>query len=169
MVRMEQDNILASSGSRFVTCALDAVQIRFVSSSDSLAEAEGFRPEFAHQHFGEKETIYGYDDLCVHVNYADASMFMFAEVSFSTAVSSVEKDMKEDDIIAKLKEQLPSEQMNMIADSKEEFQILLSKQRNFKPYGELISKLVIGRAVMSSIKFRRAHQSSMLISHEYSR
>lgn len=65
-----------------------------------------------------------------------------------SSVLSRRERFQEDDIIAKLKEQLPSEQMNMIADSKEEFQILLSKQRNFKPYGELISKLVIGGAFL---------------------
>ncbi|VDL77241.1 unnamed protein product [Nippostrongylus brasiliensis] len=141
MVRMEADNVLATSGGRFVTNALDAVQIRLVSDFDSLENAEGFHPEFAHQHFGEKEIIYGYDDLCVNLNYTDATMFLFPEISYSTAVSSVEKDMKEDDIMTKLKDQLPSDQMNMMVETKEQFHVLLSKQKNFKPFGTLISKI----------------------------
>ncbi|KAK6055437.1 hypothetical protein COOONC_07060 [Cooperia oncophora] len=103
-----------------------------------------FLQEFAHQHFGEKETIYGYDDLQINLNYTDASMFLYPEISFSTSVSTVEKDMKEDDIMAKLKDQLPSDQMNMMVESKDAFQVLLSKQKNFKPFGELIAKLNSG-------------------------
>ncbi|KAK6739709.1 hypothetical protein RB195_008293 [Necator americanus] len=140
MVRMEHDNILAASSSRFVSDALNSVWIRFVSDFDSLNDAEGFHPEFAHQHFGDNETIYGYDDLAVNLYYSATTMFLYPELSFSTVVSSVEKDMKEDNIIAKLKDQLPSDQMSMMVDSKEQFQVLLAKQKNFKPYGELITK-----------------------------
>ncbi|KHJ80054.1 hypothetical protein OESDEN_20281 [Oesophagostomum dentatum] len=157
MVRMEQDNILAASGNRFVSNALDTVWIRFVSDLESLNDVEGFHPEFAHQHFGDNETIYGYDDLSVNLYYSDVTMFLYPHVSFSTAVSSVEKDMKasfrlhnfrfcsavcfkEDDIITKLKDQLPSDQMNMMVETKEQFQVLLAKQKNFKPFGELIAK-----------------------------
>ncbi|XGW18878.1 hypothetical protein V3C99_003014 [Haemonchus contortus] len=141
MVRMEQDNILTASGSRFVTNALDAVRVRFVSNWESKADLESFAPEFAHQHFGEKETIYGYDDLRIYLDYTDASMFLYPEISFSTTVSAVEKDMKEDDILAKIKDQLPSDQMNMMVETSDAFRVLLSKQKNFKPFGELISKL----------------------------
>ncbi|EYC25895.1 hypothetical protein Y032_0011g1445 [Ancylostoma ceylanicum] len=140
MVRMEQDNILAASGSRFISDALEVVWIRFVSDLDSLNDSEGFHPEFAHQHFGDNETIYGYDDLAVNLYYSDASLFLYPELSYSTVVSSVEKDMKEDNVINKLKDQLPSDQMNMMVDSKEQFQVLLAKQKNFKPFGELITK-----------------------------
>ncbi|ETN71163.1 hypothetical protein NECAME_00852 [Necator americanus] len=101
------------------------------------------------------ETIYGYDDLAVNLYYSATTMFLYPELSFSTVVSSVEKDMKvgiliafvnvaykleEDNIIATLKDQLPSDQMSMMVDSKEQFQVLLAKQKNFKPYGELITK-----------------------------
>ncbi|KHJ86289.1 hypothetical protein OESDEN_13965 [Oesophagostomum dentatum] len=111
-----------------------------VSDLESLNDVEGFHPEFAHQHFGDNETIYGYDDLSVNLYYSDVTMFLYPQVSFSTAVSSVEKDMKEDDIITKLKDQLPSDQMNMMVETKEQFQVLLAKQKNFKPFGELITK-----------------------------
>ncbi|RCN47765.1 hypothetical protein ANCCAN_06102, partial [Ancylostoma caninum] len=111
-----------------------------VSDLDSLNDSEGFHPEFAHQHFGDNETIYGFDDLAVNLFYSDASLFLYPELAYSTAVSSVEKDMKEDDIIKKLKNQLPSDQMNMMVDTKEQFQVLLAKQKNFKPFGELITK-----------------------------
>ncbi|KAK5980252.1 ATP-dependent DNA helicase chl-1 [Trichostrongylus colubriformis] len=144
MVRMEQDNILATSASRFVTNALDVVRIRFVSSWESAGDVEAFAPEFAHQHFGEKETIYGYNDLHIVLNYTDASMFLYPEVSFSATVSAVEKDMKEDDVMAKIKDQLPSDQMNMMVEAVDAFHVLLSKQKNFKPFGELISKLSAG-------------------------
>ncbi|CAJ0600256.1 unnamed protein product [Cylicocyclus nassatus] len=140
MVRMEQDNLLAASGTRFVSDALSTVWIRFVSDIDSLNDVEGHHPEFAHQHFGDNETIYGYEDLAVNVYYSDATMYVYPQLSFSKAVSSVEKDMKEDDVIGKLREQLPSDQMNMMMDTKEQFQVMLAKQKNFKPFGELITK-----------------------------
>ncbi|KAE9420185.1 hypothetical protein Angca_005649 [Angiostrongylus cantonensis] len=140
MVAMVQDNVLAASGSRFVANALETVWIRFISNEESETDADGYHPEFAHQYFGDKEIIYGYENLRLILHYTDASMFLYPEFSFSTAVSSVEKDMKEDDIMGKLKSQLPCDQMNMMVESREEFKILLLKQKKFKPFGELIIK-----------------------------
>ncbi|VDN29959.1 unnamed protein product, partial [Cylicostephanus goldi] len=79
-------------------------------------------------------------NLAINIYYSDATMFVYPQLSFSKAVSSVEKDMKEDDVIGKLREQLPSDQMNMMVDTKEHFQVILAKQKNFKPFGELITK-----------------------------
>ncbi|KAK6029204.1 DEAD2 domain protein, partial [Ostertagia ostertagi] len=48
---------------------------------------------------------------------------------------------KEDDVMAKIKDQLPSDQMGMMVESSDAFQVLLSKQKNMKPFGDLILKL----------------------------
>ncbi|VDM59258.1 unnamed protein product, partial [Angiostrongylus costaricensis] len=110
------------------------------SNEESEADPVGYHPEFAHQFFGDKETIYGYENFRLILHYTDATMFLYPEFSFSAAVSSVEKDMKEDDIMGKLKSQLPCDQMNMMVESREEFKILLLKQKKFKPFGELVIK-----------------------------
>uniref|UniRef100_A0A0K0DF12 Histone acetyltransferase type B catalytic subunit n=1 Tax=Angiostrongylus cantonensis TaxID=6313 RepID=A0A0K0DF12_ANGCA len=131
---MVQDNVLAASGSRFVANALETVWIRFSKrffNTESETDADGYHPEFAHQYFGDKEIIYGYENLRLILHYTDASMFLYPEFSFSTA---------EDDIMGKLKSQLPCDQMNMMVESREEFKILLLKQKKFKPFGELIIK-----------------------------
>ncbi|KAJ1349517.1 hypothetical protein KIN20_005099 [Parelaphostrongylus tenuis] len=141
MVRMEtDDDVLTASASRFVANALETVSIRFIPNEESIADAEGFHPEFAHQFFGDKEVIYGYENLRLILNYTDATMFLYPEFSFSTAVSTVEKDTKEDDIMGKLKSQLPCDQMDMMVESEDEFKILLLKQKKFKPFGELVTE-----------------------------
>ncbi|KJH53111.1 DNA repair helicase [Dictyocaulus viviparus] len=156
MVKMEKDSVLTLFEGRFVSDALKVVWLRFISNEEALADAKGFNPDFAHQHFGEKETIYGYENLRFTLNYTDATMFLYPEISFTTAVSSVEKDMKEDDLIRKLKDQLPLGQINMMVESKEQFQILLSKQSKFRPFGQLVTKFTTKEKSLEAYKVSKS-------------
>lgn len=52
--------------------------------------------------------------------------------------------LQADDIMIKLKDQLPVEQMEMQVESLDEFRAVLAKEDNFKPYGELIAKFSSG-------------------------
>uniref|UniRef100_A0A0N4UAD9 Histone acetyltransferase type B catalytic subunit n=1 Tax=Dracunculus medinensis TaxID=318479 RepID=A0A0N4UAD9_DRAME len=47
---------------------------------------------------------------------------------------------KVDNVIKKLKNQLPSNQMNTMVSSMDQFQVLLQEQRQFRPFGVLLSK-----------------------------
>lgn len=140
MVQMEDDR-LGKQSQKWICEGQDVVNIGFVASIEEMeGEPVLFSPEFVHQHFGENETIFGYEDLSVNIFYSDVSLYFFPEISFSKEVSKVDKDLKADDILKLVRDQLPEDQMDIIVESKDVFQTILLKQKNFKPFGEMISK-----------------------------
>ncbi|PAV58320.1 hypothetical protein WR25_14713 [Diploscapter pachys] len=148
MVVMEFEDVkrdLASDrDERFIVLGQDAVNIRFVENPQTMREQPVHHPEFVHQHFGEKETIFGYEDLKVNLYYSLATMHIFTEISFKSDISSVDKDLKPDDIITKLKDQLPKEHMDCMSTSDSAFSDQLAIQKKFKPFGELVHKFEAG-------------------------
>lgn len=136
MVAMEEINIQDHGDSRFVCDALEVVKLKFVNAFDVMESCEEYAPEFAHQHFGEKERIVGYEHLKVTINYTSASMYVYPSIVSKGTSSNIEPD----DIIEKLKEQLPADQMGMMLGSVEEFQAHLIKQKRFSPWGDLLTK-----------------------------
>ena len=135
------DSILPSSAeSEYAVNALDAVTIKFVNNIDYIEKVEGFHPEFAHQHFGQNEIIFGYSGLSVSLIYTNCSMYIYPLVTFDKDITSVRSDIKPDNIIEKLRAQLPSWDMDAMVSSREKFRIRLEEQTNFQPYGELIFK-----------------------------
>uniref|UniRef100_A0A1I7XTE6 Histone acetyltransferase type B catalytic subunit n=1 Tax=Heterorhabditis bacteriophora TaxID=37862 RepID=A0A1I7XTE6_HETBA len=141
---MDQDKLVTAKDQQFVAEGIDVITLRFVTIFDNMDSCERFHPEFVHQHFGEKETIFGYENLDICISYSDPSMYIYPEVRYTRDISTVETDMKGDDIIAKLKDQLPMDQMGTMVDSKEAFEFHLTKQSNFKPFGDLIAKFNSG-------------------------
>lgn len=130
----------SSAESEFAVDALSAVSLKFVSSVEEIATVEAYRPEFAYQHFGQNETIFGYSGLSLEVVYSSASMYIFPQITFEKDISTVRKDIKPDNIIEKLREQLPSWEPDSMVCSKEKFRIRLEEQTKFEPYGELLCK-----------------------------
>ncbi|VDD86461.1 unnamed protein product [Enterobius vermicularis] len=135
--------------SEFAVNALEVVKIKFVSSVEEIESAEGYKPEFAYQHFGQNlvpvfssETIFGYSGLSVILAYTSATMYIFPVISFEKTISSVRSDIKPDNICEKLRVQLPKWDMDAMVSSKEKFRIRLEEQTTFEPYGELLSKFV---------------------------
>ncbi|VDO13588.1 unnamed protein product, partial [Brugia timori] len=108
-----------------------------------VALAQRHHPEYVYQHFGENETIFGYKDLNVVIHYTDASMYIYPEISYTADITSFTAEFKADNIIQKLSEQLPAEQMEMLCQTSAIFKSRLDDQRKFLPYGQLLSKFIV--------------------------
>uniref|UniRef100_A0A915BXX6 Histone acetyltransferase type B catalytic subunit n=2 Tax=Parascaris univalens TaxID=6257 RepID=A0A915BXX6_PARUN len=133
-------SVLSADNEEFVVEGQAAVQLKFVHSEAEMSSAKGYHPEFVHQHFGDKETIFGYKNLEITLYYTDASMYIYPEIKYDKEISSVSKELKADDIIKLLKDQLPSSQIDMMVSTMDNFRRLLKEQDSFKPFGELLSK-----------------------------
>lgn len=128
----------------FLVDGAQAISLTFVSDMNEIASARRHHPEFVYQHFGENETVFGYKDLNVTIHYTDASMYLYPEISYTAEITSFTTEFKADNIIRKLKEQLPAEQMEMLCQTSAIFKSRLDEQREFWPYGQLLSKFTVG-------------------------
>lgn len=127
--------------------ALDVISLKFVHDAEGIDAADKYKPLFANQHFGQDETIYGYKDLSVTLHYTDASFYFYPIISYSTTISAV-TNITPVDIIRKLRAQLPSEQMYTMCDNFVDFKKHLEEQKDFRPFGELISVHETGSRIM---------------------
>ncbi|VDN20649.1 unnamed protein product [Gongylonema pulchrum] len=98
-----------------------AVCLTFVSDTDEIVSAQKYHPEFVYQHFGENETIFGYKDLEVILHHTDASMYIYVQLKYTSDISSITPEFKPDDILLKLREQLPAEQMSAMCPTMASF------------------------------------------------
>ncbi|VDM40912.1 unnamed protein product [Toxocara canis] len=121
-------------------------------SESEMKLAKGYHPEFVHQHFGENETIFGYQNLEIVLYYTDASMYIYPEIKYGNEISSVSKDLKGDNIIELLRNQLPSSQPETMVSTMDSFRRRLKEQYSFKPFGELLSKFDFGGREMQVLK-----------------
>lgn len=126
---------------QFVADALDVVKLKFVSSCDAIPTLRGYAPEFAHQHFGDSEKIFGYKNLSVSVLYTDVTLFLTTQIKFDEKIGPDSK-LQCDDIEEKIKDALPSTQLDAYL-SYEGFQQKIIEQKKFYPFGTLISKFKI--------------------------
>ncbi|CAI4230533.1 unnamed protein product [Auanema sp. JU1783] len=140
MVAMEDDRLATDRDNRFIAEGLTAVNLRFLRTIEDFENGPEYAPEFVHQHFGENETIFGYENLKVVINYTDANIYFYPEVSYDKDITIVDKDIKPDNVIMKLREQLPEDQMNVMVTSKPELFEHFKKNEQFKPYGTLQHK-----------------------------
>lgn len=139
----------------FMANANKAIALRLVSSEQELRLTDGdrnndsdavpeFNPEFCHQLFGDNETIFGYKDLKVKLYYSSAQLNCYLDISYTEKVKSDETDGIEADNVHKI----ISDKFEInFCQSKDEFNCLLSKESQFKPYGQLIDKFTIDSAI----------------------
>ncbi|EJD74790.1 histone acetyltransferase type B catalytic subunit, variant [Loa loa] len=71
-------------------------------------------------------------------------MYLYPEISYTAEITSFTTEFKADNIIRKLSEQLPAEQMEMLCQTSAIFKSRLDDQRNFRPYGQLLFKFTAG-------------------------
>jgi len=149
----------------FVANALDAVKLSFVTDFDEIRDptTEAFAPEFVHQHFGENETIFGYSNLRVQLFYTNPSMFIFPKISWNKDISVIENDIMADDIMLKLKAQLPSDQLSCMVQSEESLLKKLNEQKFFQPFGTQIDGFNMGKVCFLNLKMFFRYQTIPII------
>ncbi|VDK78027.1 unnamed protein product [Litomosoides sigmodontis] len=128
----------------FLVDGAQAVSLAFVSDTSEMMSAQKHHPEYVYQHFGENEAIFGYKDLKITIYYTDASMYIYPEISYTAKITSYTTEFKPDDIVRKLSEQLPAEQTEILCQTSTVFKSRLDEQKNFWPYGQLLSKFTAG-------------------------
>ncbi|GMT18714.1 hypothetical protein PFISCL1PPCAC_10011, partial [Pristionchus fissidentatus] len=144
MVQMDIDGLPSSSNEEYVADGLECVSLKFVRNVNDIATAEEYAPEYVYQHFGDSEKIFGYKNISVSIVYSEVSMRCYPIIKYDKKINEAKEGVKADDILKKLKDQLPEEQMEMQVESEEEMRAILAKEDNFKPFGELMSKFSSG-------------------------
>ncbi|VDM97712.1 unnamed protein product [Thelazia callipaeda] len=130
----------------FLVDGVKAISLTFVSDISEMSLVTKYQPEFVYRHFGDNETIFGYKDLSVTLYHTDASMYFYPKISYTEEISSVDNQFKPDNILEKLSTQLPVEQVNVLCQTGAIFKSRLDDQKNFEPFGVLLSKLTFGGA-----------------------
>lgn len=113
-----------------------------VRDGQSVADAGTFHPEMAHQIFGEKENIFGYKDLKVHIYYSAGPLDVYFKTSYSKKIDDLKLDgMKADDIDKAVTELMPG---GCVYTNLEEFLSIVGKKTpEFKPVGEKVFEFSI--------------------------
>ncbi|XP_058118340.1 histone acetyltransferase type B catalytic subunit [Anopheles ziemanni] len=124
----------------FVSLAMDCTRFRLVrDEADTENEDLTFKPEMAHQIFGESESIFGYRDLRIDVMASAGPLDLFFDISYSKKVDELHNEgLKADDVEKSL--------ASIVEDgcyytSLDEFKrVLASKGDSFKPLGTKVDE-----------------------------
>ena len=91
---------------------LDLKLVRSEASTEALEEEEqglvaDFAPEFVYPIFGEAQTIFGYSNLSIKLQFASSSLFPYLEVKWGKKIQSTD-ETKADEVEEKLYDKLPA-------------------------------------------------------------
>lgn len=119
---------------------LSLVSVRDQKDIDD--DSINFSPEYAHQVFGENESIFGYKDLKVRIFYTAGPLNIYLGCKYSVRVD--ERDgLKADDVTGKISQLLTS---GCYFTSIDEFCSRLHKDELFHPFGEMVDAMTITEA-----------------------
>lgn len=100
-----------------------------------------FHPEYAHQIFGENESIFGYKDLRIRLFYTAGPLNIYLGTKYSNKVDEISKDgLKADDIIGNVSKLLTT---GCYYTSVDEFLSKLKKDESFQPFGMKVHSVEI--------------------------
>lgn len=120
--------------SEWVAEAAPAVSISIHLDSTSEPLHQPFHPEFTHQHFGEKETIFGYREPKLSIGCSAGGLALWASLSHKGTIDEEKKELRPDDVLKKLAQMTETPLLH----SEEEFRSALEAEAEFRPPGELI-------------------------------
>lgn len=104
-------------------------------------DAINFSPEYAHQVFGENESIFGYKDLKVRIYYTAGPLNIYLGCKYSVRVDEHDgSGIKADDVTGKISQLLTS---GCYFTSIDEFCSRLNKDESFVPFGEMVDALTV--------------------------
>lgn len=134
--------------------ALECIDFRLVSGVEDL-ERPGFRPTFAHQHFGDEEMIAGYEGLRISHYYSCGSLQLCTRIVFDRR-----DPLRADDVAAKLRFYMPDEdcegEEQWSASSPEAVleRVRLDAKNGWQPPGQQIAGYTVGA---ETFQIRRAN------------
>ncbi|XP_035779900.1 histone acetyltransferase type B catalytic subunit-like [Anopheles albimanus] len=129
-----------SSLKGYVSCALDCTRLRLVRNAEDMSNDEGcFKPEMAHQIFGESESIFGYRDLKIDVMAAAGPFDLYFDINYSKKVEELHTEgLKADDVEKALADIVED---GCFYTNRDEFKrVLASKADSFRPHGTKVDE-----------------------------
>lgn len=128
-------NMLKNSVSSLVVSSNEAIEFKLVRQLADIADDScTFRPVMSHQVFGDREAIFGYQDLKIQLYYSAARLTTYFGISYSDKVTADKfEGIEADEIFGKISDKLqPGFHTNL-----DDFCSELDKDINFVPFGEL--------------------------------
>lgn len=116
-----------------------------MNAGENLESASSYSIEYANQHFGDSEKIVGYKDLSVQIAFTDLTMYSFLSVEHNGLSTEVDAEITPEDIRQKLLTMYPEDQQGALVKNIGMFDSLLSRQSEFRPFGEQINEFQAGR------------------------
>nr|CAG4650171.1 EOG090X06NC [Sida crystallina] len=121
----------------FIVDSNEALQLKLVRKVEDVREDKTtFHPEMSHQVFGENESIFGYQDLCIQLYYTAGKLNTYLGMTFKSQIDSKQIDgASADDVIGEIAPKLQPGFMSNLDD----FLATIDKEKNFSPFGQLLS------------------------------
>ncbi|CAL1685470.1 unnamed protein product [Lasius platythorax] len=151
---------------RLVTSSNEVLEFRLIRSIDDLDSKETvFKPEMTYQVFGDREIIFGYQDLKVQLFYSAGCLETYLGMTYTEKVNTEYEGVEADEILTKIAAKLAPD----VHYSETNFINALTKDDTFTPYGTLIHsfslndkgttrRFVVYKADMSYKGFKEYHQ-----------
>lgn len=98
-----------------------------------------FRPEMAHQIFGDTEKIFGYKDLRVLLYYNAGSLNVYYDTQCSDKLTQEQHSIKPDDISAMITDKFTGGYITDLA----EFLSTIERDEKFQPFGEKVDEFLV--------------------------
>lgn len=122
----------------FVSNVLDCVEFKLIRRREELEEGqtETFHPEYAHQIFGENESIFGYKDLRIRLYYSAGPLNIYLGLKYSVKIDDINPNgLKADDVVGIVSKLLTT---GCYYTNIDEFVTKLEKEESFRPLGTKI-------------------------------
>jgi len=127
----------------FVEEATDALQFKLIrEASDVDNETAAFKPEMAHQVFGETENIFGYKDLQINVYWSAGPLDIYYDVKYSKKVEELPNNTEglKADNVQKITEFFPD---GYYTNLEEFLNVTEKKSKTFEPMGEKLEEFTL--------------------------
>lgn len=111
-------------------------------ASDVGNENVAFKPEMAHQVFGETENIFGYKDLQINVYWSAGPLDIYYDVKYSKKVEDMPNntDGLKADNVQKITEFFPD---GYYTNLEEFLNVMEKKSKTFEPMGEKLEEFTL--------------------------
>lgn len=151
---------------RLVTNSNEVLEFRLIRDLDDLNSKETvFKPEMTYQVFGDREIIFGYQDLKVQLFYSAGYLETYLGMTYTEKVNAEYEGVEADEVLTKIAAKLAPD----VHYSLTNFTNALSKDDMFTPYGKLIHSFSLNdegttrrfevyKADMNYKGFREYHQ-----------
>ncbi|XP_050451852.1 histone acetyltransferase type B catalytic subunit [Cataglyphis hispanica] len=129
------EDSIATRLKRLVTNSNEVLEFRLIRDLDDLNSKETvFKPEMTYQVFGDREIIFGYQDLKVQLFYAAGCLETYLGMTYTEKVNAEYEGVEADEVLTKIAAKLAPD----VHYSLTNFTNALVKDDTFTPYGKLI-------------------------------